>query len=155
MVLIFSTAIIVLVFFVFYIIRWFLKRYIKINKKINLVSVVATLIITPVIYVVLVLAFFNGLANESKKSFDKESWFAEKNRRFEMRDDIVTSGVFIGKNKTEVLEALGQPEENVINNVWKYYLGTSSAVFGVQHNYIILTFNNGKVSHLEKVEIQD
>ncbi len=155
MVLIFSTAIIVLVIFVFYTIRWFLKRYTKINKKLNLVSVLATLIVTPVIYVVFVLAFFNGLAYEPKKSFDKESWFAEKNRRFEMRDDIVASGVFIGKNKTEVLETIGQPEANVINNVWKYYLGTSSAIFGVQHNYIILTFNNGKVSNIEKAEVQD
>jgi len=155
MALIFSTAIIVLVIFVFYMIRWFLKRYTKINKKLNLVSVVATLIIIPITYVVLVFAFFNGLVYEPKKSFDKESWFAEKNRRFEMRDDIVASGVFIGKNKTEVLEVIGQPEENVINNVWKYYLGTSTAIFGVQHNYIILTFNNGKVSNIEKDEIQD
>ena len=140
----------------FYIIRWFLKHYIKTNKKLNLVSVVATLIITPIIYVALVLTFFNGLAYEPKKSFDKESWFAEKNRRFEMRDDIVASGVFIGKNKTEVLETIDhQPEENVINNVWKYYLGTSTAIFGVQHNYIILTFNNGKVSNIEKAEVQD
>lgn len=140
---------------IFFIIRWLLKRFVK-NKKIrNWTSVVGTVIIAPILYFVLVFAFFSYLFYETQYDFDKEKWFADKHSRFEMRDDIMERGILKGKSKSEIIELIGKPESNDSTELWRYDLGTSGAGLGWQFNYLELTFENGKVSDVKKIEITD
>lgn len=139
----------------FFILRWILKRFIKSKKTRNWTSILGTIIIAPILYIGLVMAFFSYLFYEPQYDFEKERWFADKNSRFEMRDDIVNSGILNGKTKNEIIELIGNSESADSTDIWTYDLGTSGAGFGWQFNSLILTFENGKVSDVKKQEIVD
>ncbi|MGP1993876.1 hypothetical protein D9V96_018495 [Zobellia laminariae] len=139
----------------FFILRWILKRFIKNKKTRNWTSILGTIIIAPILYIGLVMAFFSYLFYEPQYDFEKERWFADKNSRFEMRDDLVNSGILNGKTKIEVIELIGNSESADSTDIWTYDLGTSGAGFGWQFNSLILTFENEKVSDVKKQEIVD
>lgn len=134
----------------FFLLRRILKRFIKNSKTRNLNSIAGTIIVAPILYLILIFAFFSYLFYEPQYDFDKEKWFADKNSRFEMRDDIVESGMLKGKNKSEIIQIIGKPESNDSTEWWKYDLGMSGAGFGWQFNYLELQFENGKVSNVKK-----
>ena len=139
----------------FFILRWILKKFIKVKKTRNLVSLIGTIIIAPILYVGLIIAFFSYLFHEPQYDFEKERWFAEKNERYEMRDDLINSGILNGKTKIEIIELIGNSESADSTDIWTYALGTSGAGFGWQFNSLILTFENGIVSDVKKQEIVD
>ncbi|WP_299126393.1 hypothetical protein [uncultured Winogradskyella sp.] len=139
----------------FFILRWILKRFIKNKKTRNWTSIFGTIIIAPILYIGLVMAFFSYLFYEPQYDFEKERWFADKNARFEMRDDLVNSGILNGKSKSEVIELIGKSESNDSTEIWTYDLGMSGAGFGWQFNSLQLTFENGKVTDVKKHEIVD
>ncbi len=139
----------------FFILRWILKRFIQNKKTRNLTSIAGTIIIAPILYLILIFAFFSYLFYEPQYDFDKEKWFADKHSRYEMRDDIVESGILKGKSQSEIIEIIGKPESNDSTDLWQYDLGMSGAGFGWQFNYLKLTFENGKVTNVEKIEIVD
>ena len=134
----------------FFLLRWILKRFIKDKKTRNWTSILGTLIIAPVLYLILVIAFFSYLFYEPQYDFDREKWFANKHSRFEMRDDIVDSEILKGKSKTEIIEFIGAPEFGDSTNIWTYDLGTSGAGFGWQFNSLELTFKNDLVEEVKK-----
>jgi len=139
----------------FFLLRWILKRFIKDTKTRNWTSVIVTIILAPILYVGLVVAFFSYLFYEPQYDFDREKWFADKHSRFEMRDDILESGILKGKSKNEIIDLIGKPDFNDSTDIWTYDLGTSGAGFGWQFNSLELTFENGKVSEVKKIEIID
>lgn len=139
----------------FFILRWILKRFIEDRKTRNWTSIGGTIIIAPILYVGLVMAFFSYLFYEPQYDFDREKWFADSHERFEMRDDILDSGILKGKSKSEIIEFIGKPESNDSTDLWRYNLGMSGAGFGWQLNHLELTFKNGKVTDVKKIEIVD
>ena len=139
----------------FFILRWILKRFIKNKKARNWTSIVATLIVVPILYFGLIIGIFSYLFYEPQYDFKKERWFADKNARFEMRDDLVNSRILIGKSKSEIIDLIGKSDSNDSIENWTYDLGMSGAGFGWQFNYLKLTFENNKVSDVKKQEIVD
>ena len=139
----------------FFILRFILKRFIKNKKTRNWTSIFGTIIIAPILYIGLVMAFFSYLFYEPQYDFEKERWFADKNARFKMRDDLVNSGILNGKSKSEIIELIGKSQSNDSTEIWTYDLGMSGAGFGWQFNSLKLTFENGKVSDVKKQEIVD
>jgi len=139
----------------FFILRWILKRFIQDKKTRNWTSIIGTIILAPILYLGLVLAFFSYLFFEPQYDFDREKWFDDKHSRFEMIDDIEESGILKGKSKTEIIEFIGEPEFKDSTDIWTYDLGMSGAGFGWQFNSLELTFQNGKVSYVKKIEIVD
>jgi hypothetical protein len=139
----------------FFILRWILKRFLKDRKTRNWTSVIGTIIIAPILYAGLAVAFFSYLFYEPQYDFDREKWFADKHSRFEMQDDLEESGILKGKTKSEIIEFIGKPEFTNITDIWTYDLGMSGAGFGWQFNSLELTFQNGKVTGVRKIEIVD
>jgi len=92
---------------------------------------------------------------EPQYSFDKEKWFSEKHKRFEMRDDIIDSKILEGKRKFEIIDLIGKPDSGDSSDNWTYNLGGSSSGFGWQFNSLELTFNRDKVEKVKKIEIVD
>ena len=139
----------------FFLLRFFLKRFIK-NDKVRIwTSAIATLILGIAVYIGLVSALFSYLFYEPQLDFNKEKWDTDKKSRFEMRDDIVESEILIGKSKSEIIEFIGKPEFNDSTDVWNYNLGMSGAGLGWQFNSLEVSFENGKVSKVKKNEIVD
>lgn len=139
----------------FFILGWILKRFIKNKQTRNWTLIAGTVIIAPLLYLVFVLAFFSYLSIKPQHEFNKEKWLADKHSRFEMRDDIIESKILIGKSKSEIIDLIGKPESKDTTELWKYYLGMSEAGFGVQINYLEITFENRKVSDVKPIEIID
>mgnify|MGYP001403698279 CR=1 FL=1 len=139
----------------FFVLRWMLRRFINDKKTRNWTSLAVTVIIAPVLYVILVAAFFSFLFYEPQYDFEREPWFANKHSRFEMRDNIIESEILKGKTKSEIIEFIGKPDSADSTDVWKYELGTSGFGFGWQFNSLELRFKNGKVSEVKKIEIID
>ena len=139
----------------FFILRWILKRFLKDKKTRNWTSFIGTIIIAPILYNGLIIAFFSYLFYEPQFDFEKERWFTDKNSRFEMSDDLVNSRILNGKTKSEIIELIGESENDNSTDIWIYDLGTSSAGFGWQFNSLRLTFKDGIVSDVKKLEMVD
>lgn len=139
----------------FFILRWILKRFIKNSKTRNLTSIAGTIILAPILYLILIFAFFSYLFYEPQYDFNKEKWFADKNSRFEMLDDLVDSEILNGKTKSEIVELIGESESEDSSDIWVYNLGMSGAGLGWKFSYLELTFENGKVFKAKKIEMFD
>ena len=139
----------------FFLLRWILKRLIKDKNTRNWTSMLGAIIIAPVLYMILVIAFFSYIFYEPQYDFDREKWFTDKHSRFEMQDDIVGSEILIGKSKAEIIKFIGAPEFGYSTNIWTYDLGMSGAGFGWQFNSLELTFQNDLVEEVKKIEIVD
>lgn len=140
----------------FSILWWTLKKFIKADKLRIGLTWVGTIILTPLIYAALITIFFSILFHQPTRKFDKDKWFADRERRYEMRDDIVESGILKEKNKKEIIELVGPPDLGTdTTDVWNYDLGTSGAGLGWQFNTLLVTFDNNRVVKVEKQEVVD
>ena len=140
----------------FFSLRWILKKFVKSDKLRIGLTWGGTIILTPLIYVGIVAIFFSILFYEPTRDFDKEKWFADRESRYEMRDDIVESGFLNDKNRQEIIDLIGLPDFGTDStNIWNYDLGTSGAGLGWQLNTLIVTFDNDRVVKVEKREILD
>ncbi len=141
----------------FFFLRWIFKRLIKTDNVLRVaLTWIGTVILTPIIYLGLIAIFIIMISYERSRSFNKERWFADKFNRYEMRDDLVKSRRLKNKSKQEIVEILGLPSTVIDSlNIWDYELGMSGAGFGWQFNNLKLTFDNGYVTKVEKVEILD
>lgn len=141
----------------FLILRWILKKFITTNRVLRtILTCIGTIVLTPIIYTGLIVAMIAAMFYEPTKDFNKEQWIADKSKRYEMRDNLVESELLKNKTKEEILGILGPPAARADSvNVWDYDLGTSQAGFGWQFNNLIITFDNDRVTKVEKTEIVD
>lgn len=139
----------------FFIIRWLIRRITKEKTLGILIPWIGTLFLTPLIYVCFVIMIFYVITYEPSRNFNKERWFSDTEKRYEMRDDIVKSKILLGKTKSEIIELIGRPGKGDSTNVWNYDLGMSGNGFGWQFNNIELTFIDNIVSDIKKIEIKD
>jgi hypothetical protein len=139
----------------FLVLRWTLKRFIKNKKTLKWTVIAGTIIISPILHYLLIIIFFSILFYEPQYDFDRERWFADSQARHEMRDDLVESEILMNKSKTEVVALIGESKSKDSTDLWTYDLGMSGAGLGWQFNYLELTFENGIVSDVKKIEIVD
>lgn len=150
-------AYILIIFFLigiptFFTLRRILKRFIKVTKTRNWISIFASVVITPILFIGIILFYSIFLTYDKQRDFDQEKWFADTQSRFEMCDYLIESEILKGKTKSEVLELLGKPDYLNSDYLWTYYLGLSKSGFGVRLNYLQLIFENEKVSDVNKIK---
>ncbi len=139
----------------YFLLHWILKKFIIDSRTLKVSSIIGTLILAPILYFGFIFLFVSYLLYEPQYDFDKEKWFADKNTRYEMRDDLVDSGILNGKTKREIIELIGKSESADSTDIWTYNLGMSGAGLGWQFNRLELTFEDGKISDVKKIEIVD
>lgn len=139
----------------YFILKWLLKRFIVDTKALKITSIVGTIILSPLLYIGLILIFMSYLFYQPQYEFNKSKWIASKHLRYEMRDNIVESRILNGKSKSEIIELIGKSENNDSLDIWIYDLGMSGAGFGWQFNSLELSFKNGQVNNVRKIEIID
>ena len=146
----------------FLLFKWLIGKFIiKRNLKIIL-SIISTLILTPIVYYFTIIAFFSTLFYEyqPENKFESKEWIENRHDRHEMRNDLIESKILIGKTKPELIEILGKPQSDLImskdtlNNL-TYYLGSEGHGFGIKIHYLNLKFKNGKVEKAENIELID
>ena len=90
----------------YYIFRWLLKKCIQVDKTRKIATWTATLIATPILYFGLILLWLISMSYHPTYDFDKQKWFANKESRYEISEDIIESKMLIGKTKLNLKSLL-------------------------------------------------
>jgi hypothetical protein len=84
--------------------------------------------------------------------FDKQKWFANKETRYELSNNIIESKMLIGKTKSEVRQLLGDEGNNNESNHWNYYLGFRPGFANIDPDVLDIEFKEGKVFNVRQYE---
>lgn len=134
----------------FFIWKWLLKKFIKVDKKRKIATWIATIVTTPLIYVCLIILWLFSLTYYPNHDFNKEKWFADQEKRYELSEDIMDSEMLIGKTKTQVRQLLGDEGNMDEANNWSYYLGFRPSFFTMDPDVLDIEFKDGKVVKVEQ-----
>ena len=93
--------------------RWAFKKRITDNSKRNVLALISTFILTPIIYLGFIWILIYLISREPSSDFDKSKWLADREGRFAMGDDIVKSKILLGKDTNQVKQLLGQPSQYI------------------------------------------
>lgn len=129
----------------FFIWRWLLKKFIKVDKTRKIATWTATIIATPLIYVGLILLLFFGMSYHQTHDFDKEKWLVDKEKRYEYSENIIESKMLIGKTKIEVKQLLGDEGNKDDSDYWTYDLGFRPGFANIDPDVLDIQFKDGKV----------
>jgi len=130
--------------------RSLLKKFIKADKTRKLVTWTVTIVSTPLIYAGLIILWVLSMSYHPDHDFDKEKWFNDKEKRYELSEDIIDSEMLIGKTKTQVQQLLGNEDNAKESNNWSYYLGFRPGFFTMDPDVLSIEFKNGKVVNVEQ-----
>ncbi|MBV5314325.1 MAG: hypothetical protein JZU47_13570 [Prolixibacteraceae bacterium] len=129
----------------YFILRWILKKFIKVESLRRIATLVTTLIVTPFIYSGLIAFWLISISYYPSHDFDKEKWFSNKEKRFELSKDIIKSKMLINKTKAEVQQILGDEENSGKSDYWNYYLGFKPGFANIDPYVLDIEFKKGKV----------
>jgi hypothetical protein len=110
--------------------RWLFKKWIKVDQTRKIATWIATILVTPLIHIGMVIGIINILCYYPSKEFDQQKWLTEKDKRYELSEDIIETNLLIGKTHEEVRQLLGDESNNNQSNDWIYFLGWPPSVFG-------------------------
>lgn len=125
--------------------HWLLKKFIKDDSKRKIATWIGTLILSPIIYVGVVMIWIFAISCYPSHDFDKQKWDSDKEKRYELSEDIIESEMLIGKTKVEVRKILGDEGNTDESNYWNYYLGFRPQLFGIDPDVLDIEFKNEKV----------
>ncbi len=122
----------------------------KRNRK--FLAIIPTVILSPIIYVGLVMIWIFSISYYPTSDFDKNEWNSNVEERFEMSEDIIESEILIDKTREEVIEMLGN--DFITNNESKitYELGHVPGLFNIDPDYLDIKLENGKVISVNQYE---
>ena len=84
--------------------------------------------------------------NKEKKSFTKEKWSSDVNKRYRMVDSLISEGGLVGKTRSEIIDLLGVNglRSNTADSI-EYYLASEN---DEEIKILILEFDeDDKVTH--------
>ncbi len=133
----------------FFIWRWVFRRSIKARKTRKIATWSATVIATPIIYVGIVMLWLFSISYYPQNNFSKEQWRSNRQKRYEISENLIESKLLIGKTKPEVRKILGETE-NDESNKWFYYLGLKPGFANIDPDVLVIKFKDGKVIKVEQ-----
>jgi len=142
--------------------KWVFKKIFSSNTKRQIATWVATIVITPLAYNVLIILYFSWLFYTPVKDFNRSEWMANSSQRFQMADDLINSKLLMARDTGEVKQMLGMPSGRLYQqwrsdtiNTWIYTMGQGGGGLGFLFHDLYLRFDNGKVSKVEHIEMRD
>jgi amino acid transporter len=129
----------------YFIWRWIFKKFIKEVEKRKVATWTATIIATPLIYIGLIVLWLFSMSYYPSHDFNKQKWFADKEMRYELSEDIIESEMLIGKTKSEVRKLLGDDGNSEESDHWSYYLGFRPGFANIDPDVLDIDFKEGKV----------
>lgn len=130
---------------IYFLWRRILRSKLKNPKYKSLVLGLLTLVSAPLVYLGFIISFIWFVSYHPKHQFDKEVWTNDVEKRFQLSDNIIDSEMLINKTKEEVIDLLGQENNEMDNDSWSYYLGFKPGLLSIDPDILELTFENGKV----------
>ena len=151
-----------IVILLYFLVNWIVGKFIKKNTLRKAISIASTIFITPALYYVLIVLFFSILFYEyhPEIEFNSAEWTENKQERHHMKKDLIESKILVGKSRTEIVEILGIPNNNVKVQLdtmknWNYYMGSEGHGMGWKFHSLNLYFENGNVESVKLDEFID
>jgi predicted PurR-regulated permease PerM len=137
----------------YFICKWLMTR-LKVGNKRNrkFLAIIPTVILSPLIYVGLVMIWIFSISYYPTSDFDKNEWNSNVEERFKMSENIIESEILIGKTREEVIQMLGN--DFITNNESEitYELGNVPGLFNIDPDYLDIKLKNGKVISVDQYE---
>ena len=130
----------------FFLCRFIFRKFIKDRQSRLALTWGSTAILTPLLYIGLIIIWVSVVTYYPEGEFDREKWRSDQEKRYEMTDDLVTSKTLIGKTKSEIIELLGQEDNMIESDKWVYYVGFRPSMFGIDPDILEIEFKDGKVT---------
>ena len=145
------TFLILMVFFYFLI----LKISSRLNKKHKVITLVGSVTLAALICWIGFNNFKSFIISQKQQTFNQKLWLEDQNSRWEMRDDLVSSRLLIGKDSTTIKRMLGLPTTKDDDLAWVYHLGTGVADLGFVFSTLAIHFEDGKVKSATYEDVID
>jgi hypothetical protein len=129
---------------VFFFCRWVFRKFIHDDRKRGMATWIGTLVLTPVIYAGLGFGIMLYMNYYPSRDFDRQQWLNDREKRYELSEDLIESKMLIGKTKAEVGQLLGSEENLPENDLWTYYVGFRPP-FQIDPDVLDIEFQDGKV----------
>ena len=137
----------------FFLLRWTLKKFIKTDDSLRrLITWTGTIILTPLIYVGLIVVFVFYVSYYPTKEFNETGWRTEKEKRYEMTKDIIDNDLLIGKTKEEIVKTLGDDYFKYNEDHWGYEVGFVPGLFNIDPDVLDILFKDDKVESVGQHE---
>jgi hypothetical protein len=136
--------IILVIFIIVFALLHFFLRKINAKKKNNRLTWIGSLILTPIIFIIVILLSIT-CGRYTERKFSREKWFADEDKRYELATDLIWFQKLDHKNKQELIQLIGKPQ---IDNdtIVTYYLGSAPESFFSSHqHYLLIKLVNNKV----------
>ena len=137
---------------VFFLLRRISRKLIKNDRIRKTIIWIATLICTPLIYIGLIILWISISSYYPTNDFNKIKWDTDKDKRYEMSDDLIKSKILIGKTKQDVIKILGNGDNNLESNTWYYGLGFAPRFMTIDPDVLIIEFTGEKVSEVRQLK---
>jgi hypothetical protein len=137
----------------YFICKWIMKRLkVGTEKNRKFTALIPTVILSPVIYVGLVMIWIFSVSCYPTNDFDKSEWNSNIEKRYKMSEDIIASKMLIGKTQEEVIQTLGANFSSNNENRITYELGFVPGLFNIDPDYMEIKLENGKVISVHQYE---
>ena len=130
--------------------RWIFKKFIKNGRTRMIYTWLATVIVSPIIYLGVCLVIFLVWTYYPNREFDSKRWSNYPERRYELSKDIITNKALIGKKKADVIRLLGIGENKFEDNDWYYELGYRPDLFNIDPSMLEIDFKDEKVIEVKQ-----
>ncbi|MDD2799081.1 MAG: hypothetical protein PHV20_10845 [Bacteroidales bacterium] len=138
---------------VYFLSKWILKKFkLGNDKNRRFLAIIPTIILSPILYVGIVMIWIFSILYYPKTDFNKQKWDLNKDERYKMSHDIIEHELLIGKTKDEVINLLGSDFYRYDDNHVAYDLGFVPGLFNIDPDVLDIYFENGKVIKVEQHE---
>ena len=125
--------------------RWLLKKFISVDITRKVMTWSATILLTPLIYLAIVMIWIISVSYYPSHDFDKQKWHDDVEKRYELSEDLIDNEVLLGKTMDEVKRLLGDDYQESARDRWSYYLGFRPQLFCIDPDFLDIDFKNGRV----------
>lgn len=136
----------------FFLLRWMISKWTQDTGYKNVLTIGGTFVMTPVIYLVLIMGLLCSSSYYKAIAFDQTTWINNPDERFRMSENIIESRILIGKSKSEIETLLGSDFSTISEYEISYYIGFVPDMFSIDPDVISIRFANGVVAEVRQRE---
>lgn len=133
--------------------KWIMNK-LKIgnDKNRRFLALIPTVVLSPLIYIGLIMIWIFTISYYPSNEFDKSEWDSNTEGRYKMSEDIIESKMLIGKTQDEVIQILGTDFSSNSEIRITYELGFVPGLFNIDPDYLEIKLENGIVVSVNQYE---
>lgn len=137
----------------YFICKWVItKLNIGNDRNRKFLAIIPTVILSPIIYVGLVIIWVLCISYYQTAEFDQNEWNSNIEERYKMSEDIIESEILIGKTREEVIQILGNNFSANNESELIYELGFVPGLLNIDPDYLGIKLENGIVINVYQYE---